>query len=118
MQYRPKEVDEMRTPMKLQVVASSKYVNGVLKRTYKDAKYPLFYCNFKTYGGTEQNVNGVYSVLDTATLTTYFRPDIKSDCRVVRLQDNAVYEIVGEPENIEMANQYLRFKVKRTKGGA
>lgn len=78
----------------------------------------IIFASFKTYGGTETTVNGVYSVIDTANLETWYRPDIKSDCRIVRVEDGAAYEIVGEPENINMRNQFLRFKVKRIKGGA
>jgi hypothetical protein len=36
----------------------------------------------------------------------------------VRLSDGAVFDILGEPENIEMRNQFLKFKVRRVKGGA
>lgn len=74
--------------------------------------------NFKTYGGTEKDVNGVYAVEDTAVIETWYRPDIKSNCRVKVLQTGAIYEIINEPENINLRNQYLRFKVKRVKGGA
>lgn len=75
-------------------------------------------CSFKTFGGTEQEVNGVYAVIDTANIETYYRPDIKSDCGIVLLENGAKYEIIGEPENIDMKNQYMKFKVKRIKGGA
>ena len=78
----------------------------------------LIYGNFKTYGGTELDVNGVYSVEDTAQIQTWFRPDIKSDCRIGVPSTNGIYEIIGEPENIEMRNQFLSFKVRRVRGGA
>lgn len=74
--------------------------------------------NFKSYGGTERDVNGVYSIEDTAVVETFFRPDIKSDCRVRVLQNNNEYEIFSEPENIELRNQWMKFKVRRVKGGA
>lgn len=77
----------------------------------------LFYGSFKTYGGTERNVNGVFSIEDTANVETWFRPDITSECRIARA-DGAIYEIIGEPENINMRNQFLKFKVKRVKGKA
>ena len=47
-------------------------------------------------------VNGVYSIIDTATIETYYTDKIKSDDRIRRLTDGAVFEIKGEPENIEM----------------
>ena len=76
----------------------------------------LFFGSFKSYGGTEKDVNGVYSIEDTANIETWYRPDIKSDCRIGVMNTGAIYEILGEPENINMRNQFLKFKVKRVKG--
>lgn len=92
-------------------------VKGVLKKSYPENGIRLN-CSFKTYGGTETTVNDVYSVIDTANIETWYRPDIKSDCRIKRIADDAEYEILAEPENINLRNQFLKFKVKRVKGGA
>lgn len=78
----------------------------------------LIYGNFRTFGGTERDVNGIYSIENTATIETWFRPDIKSNCRIGVPQTGAIYDILGEPENIAMRNQYLRLKVIEVKGGA
>ena len=78
----------------------------------------LIYGSFRTFGGTERDVNGVYSIENTATIETWFRPDIKSNCRIGVPQTGAIYDILGEPENIGLRNQYLRFKVTEVKGGA
>lgn len=78
----------------------------------------LIYGTFRTYGGTEHEVDGVYSVEDTAIIETWYRPDIKTACRIVVPQTGAIYDILGEPENINMQNQYLKFKVMRVKGGS
>lgn len=94
-------------------------VGGVVKKTFPALEEGVpFYGNFKTYGGTELTVNGVYSVEDTAWIETWFRPDIKSDCRIGIPSTGAIYEIIGEPENINLRNQYLKFKARRVKGGA
>lgn len=77
----------------------------------------LFFGSFKTYGGTEKTVNGVYSIEDTANIETMYRPDIKANCRVAR-EDGATYDIISEPEDINQRHQFLKFKVKRIKGGA
>lgn len=93
-------------------------VNGVEKKTFPAIQSgTLFYGSFKSYGGTERDVNGVYSIEDTATVETWYMPEIKSNCRVAVAGTNAVYDILGEPENIDMRNQYLVFKLKRVKGG-
>lgn len=104
------------TPLLLFIPTYTK-VAAVNKKSYP-AEGILFFGSFKTYGGTDVNINGVYSVEDTAVIECWYRPDVKSDCRVVAADTGAVYEIYGEPENIEMRNQYLRFKIKRVKGGA
>ncbi len=100
----------------------------VLKPTYSTVagvrKKPLpnleqgFQINasFKTFGGTEKTVDGIIAIDDTASVETWYRPDITSDCVVVT-QSGAMYEIINEPENIDQRNQFLKFKVQRYKGG-
>lgn len=74
--------------------------------------------SWKTYGGTESNTNGAFTVIDTATVETWYRPDIKSDCLVRLISTGQVYEIVGSPENINMRGQFCKFRVKAVEGGA
>lgn len=101
------------------LVPTYEMVKGVEKKLYPEpTDKMIIFASFKTYGGTETTVNGVYSVIDTANIETWYRPDIKSDCRIMRVEDGATYEIIGEPENINMRNQFLKFKVRRVKGGA
>ena len=92
-------------------------VKGTNVKTYP-AKGIRLNCSFKTYGGTETNVNGVYSVIDTAVVETWYRPDIKTECRIKVLQTGNVYEVMIPPENVELRNQFVRFKVQAVKGGA
>ena len=112
--YRPKELDHLDCAMRLLIPTYTK-VNGVPVTTFSEDG-PLFFANFKTYGGTERDVNGVYTIEDTANITTWYRPDIKSDCRVVRLEDGAVFEIINEPEDTNFRHMALIFKVRRVKG--
>ena len=114
--YRPSEAAQMTTVMRLQL-PTIENAYGVGTKVWRDSSL-VIQCNFKSYGGTERIVNDVLSVEDTAQIVCWFHPDIKSDCRLVRLTDNAVFEILGEPENIEMRNQFLKFKIRRIKGGA
>lgn len=73
---------------------------------------------FRSYGGTETTVDGVYSIVDTVDVETWYRPDITSDCIVVVTNTGARYRIINEPENISNRNQFLKFKLERVKGGA
>jgi SPP1 family predicted phage head-tail adaptor len=92
-------------------------VKGVQTKTFPDNGERLN-CSFKTYGGQEITTNGAYTIIDTALIETWYRPDIKSDCRVKLLATGQVYEILGKPENINMRNQFLKFKVRAVEGGA
>lgn len=106
------------TPLYL-LVPTYKLVKGVRKKVYPEGPGELlFYASFKTYGGTERESNGIYTVEDTANIETWYRPEIKADCRVINALTGAVYEVIGEPENINMENRFLKFKVRRVKGGA
>lgn len=113
--YRPPEAAEMTTPLILQTPMQTKY-NGVRTSTFTDAD-GVIYANFKTYGGTERKIDGLWEIEDTAQIVCWFRPDIQSNCRVKRATDGAVFEIIAEPEDIEQRHQFLKFRVKRIKGG-
>jgi hypothetical protein len=91
---------------------------GVSVKTYDESNGIQIFCSWKTYGGTETTQNDLYTVLDTAQIETWFRPEIKSDCRIKDLETKAVYEILGKPEDINRRHQILKFKVQAVEGGA
>lgn len=91
---------------------------GVPTKSYDESKGVTLNCSFKTYGGTDTDINGVYAIEDTANIETWYRPDIKSDCKIKVLLTGKYYEILGEPENIDLRNQFCAFKVRGIKGGA
>ena len=108
----------LTTPMRLLIPTySEKY--GV-----PTASYPAmedgepFFGSFRTFGGTERDVNGLFSVEKTATIETWYRSDIKPDCRIGIPQTGEVYQILGAPEDIEMRHQYMKIKVTAIEGGA
>lgn len=120
--FRPSEAAQMTTPLRLQrPVTATSY--GVNKKTWENVDGVIM-ANFKTFGGTEKTDNGILSVEDTAQVVCWYRPDIQGNCRLVLLDgsedtDNAkCYEILGDPENIEQRNMFLKFKLRRIKGGA
>lgn len=106
------------TPLRLLIPTYTK-VNGVKKKSFPAIEDGvLFYGSFKTFGGTERNVNGIYSVEETANVECWYDPQITAACRIALADTGAVYEVIGDPENIDMRNQYMKFKVTRVKGGA
>lgn len=122
---------EIKNPIPLILLApkSVKKVNGVNTKEYPSIEEALsvkdkdnnstnlFFGSFKTYGGTEKTVNGIYSIEDTANIETWYRPDIISNCRIARASDSAIFDIINEPEDINQRHQFLKFKIKRVKGG-
>lgn len=117
MAYRPK--NNFNVALVLLIPTYTK-VSGVRTKSFPAVENGIvIHGSFKTYGGTEKTVNGIYSVEDTATIETWYRPDITGECRIaIANNPTAVYEIVSPPENIEMRNQFMTFKVSRVKGGA
>lgn len=114
MAYKP---NAFTVPMYLYIPSLST-VKGVSVKTYPSDGI-LIYGSFKTYGGTEIEQNGLYSVLDTANVETWYRPDITEGCRIRLAEAPAkAYEIIAPPENIDMRNQYLKIRVQALAGGA
>lgn len=102
------------TPFFLMKTIKAKRVKGVEVKEYEREEKPRF-CSFKTFGGTEKEINGTIVVENTATVETWFTPDIKASGTI---EVNGIkYEIIGTPENINMRNQFMQFKVKAIKGG-
>lgn len=87
---------------------------GSVKKSY--IKIDDIYISFRTFGGTETVKNDILVVENTATVQTWYRPDITAGNRLKI--GGLEYDILGMPENINMANQYLQFKVRAVKGGA
>ena len=107
-------------PMKLLVpVDSSAYGTG--KKTFPnpadvpDEEY-LFYGSVRSFGGTENFRDNVYTIIATATIETWYRPDIKADCRIYLCDTGETFDIKGEPEDINFRHQYLQLKVQKVGG--
>lgn len=89
-------------------------VNGVLQYTYTDGVQ--FFCAAKSYGGTENVVNGVVVIEDTWQIDAWYNPAFGKGDRIRFLDDNSEFEILASPENINRRGQYMRFKVSRIGG--
>ena len=114
MAYKPK------TPFSVAMkILTPTYSNayGVNAKTYPSGEAidacPTIFGSFKSYGGTEIVDNGVYTIEDTATVDTWYRPDIRPDCALYICETAEVYEIINAPEDIERRHLYMRLKVKR-----
>jgi hypothetical protein len=103
--------------MKL-LVPTSTMVKGVRKDIYPDPEEvtEVFFGSFRTYGGTENMSNDIYTVYDTAVIDTWYNPAITSDCKVYICETGETYDVISRPENIGMRHQYLQFKLRKVGG--
>ena len=105
-------------PMKCLIPVETK-VKGVTKKTFSDptdTKVPVFFGSFKTYGGTENFSNEVYTVYDTAIIETWYNPTITADCRIYLMETGEEWDVISRPENIGMRHQYMQLKVQKVGG--
>lgn len=105
-------VQQFSTPIRVQhrVVVD---VNGADEISY-NSESDINFCNWKGMGGTESIESGTLVVHDTAVLTMWYQPDIDQKDRILLNDDiNIAYEVLNQPENVEMRNMYLILKVKR-----
>ena len=102
-------------PLTVLATSESK-VNGVWVKTRTEGR--AFLASFRTFGGTEKEQDGRIAVEDTAVVETWYSPDLVAGCRVRTDEDGAAWDVLGTPEDIGQRHQWMRFKVRRAKGGA
>lgn len=105
-------------PMKLLVPTTTTSYGAGKKVFSAPEDSELFYGSFRTYGGTENFKDDVLTIIDTAMIDTWYRPDIKADCQVYLCENGQIYDIINDPEDIAFRHQYLRFKVRKVGGKA
>ena len=98
------------------------YVKGVKKQTYPSvaglSDDDLIFGTFRSYGGTDAQVNDLTVVEKTGYIDTWYRSDIKSDTRLYVTSTEDTYEILGDPEDIQMRHQFLKIRVRKIGGAA
>ena len=112
MAYRP--TTPFSVPMRILIPTTTR-VQGVAQKTFTDGD--IFFGSFRTFGGTEREINDVIRTDATGTIDTWYRPDITANCQIKILETGKVYDVISEPEDIDMRHQYLQFKVRKV-GGA
>lgn len=97
-------------------------VKGVRNPEYPDPEDltddDLIFGTFRSYGGTDTQSNDLIVVEKTGYIDTWYRPDILSNTRLYVIPTQDVYEILGDPEDIEMRHQYLKIRVRKIGGAA
>lgn len=112
--YRPPQ--NFNVAMKI-LNPTSTMVEGVRVDSSTDVDdAPLIYGSFRTYGGTENTSNDVYTIFDTAHIETWYRPDITTDSQIYVCETGRTYRVISTPEDINMRHQFLSFRVERVGG--
>ncbi len=112
--YRPPTAKQMTTPVLLYKASNTK-IAGVENITYAIDDEPLLFCNVKTFGGTESINAGMLTIISTAQITTFYRTDVKHHDKI-KLPDGTFWRIISEPENIELRDKFMMFKVEKVAG--
>ena len=78
----------------------------------------LFFGSVRSFVGSITTENDLNVSQNTIYIDTWYRPDIRSNCRIYLCETEDTYEVVGDPEDIEMRHQYLRIRAQRIGGAA
>lgn len=113
--FRPSKFAQMNTSIQVQT-ATTQNVLGQTKKTYIDVPYTSV-CNWSSYSSNERDINNIVGTEESATLTLWFDPAVKTDGRIIRLSDNQPFEIISA-ENVEQRNQIMIVRVRAVKGNA
>ena len=90
---------------------------GVKAKGFSDPKdSSVFFGSFRTFGGSEALQDDVLTLVNTGVVDTWYKPDIKADCRILLCDTEQEYDIISDPEDIDFRHQYLKFKVKKVGG--
>lgn len=104
--------DRLTTPIKI-LKQEKVNINGYIEIKNPEISEEVIWCVWKSYGGTETDIDGLSVFQDTATVECRYTPEIKQNDTIQNLITNNKYQIITVPDNINMMNQWLRFKVKR-----
>lgn len=111
--YKPANIREFITPA-VHKKATSQMVNGRTVKAF--AEVGTIRGKFKQKGTAETNANGLTIINEKTTFTTWFKADlIATDIITIGGVD---FEIVGNPENVEMRSRYMVLTLERISGGA
>jgi len=103
----------MTTAIRIQRnTGTEKNDNGFPIENWEDIIEEDIFCEWKNKFGAEVYKALEQQVKQPATLRLWFIPGIDETCRVVRVEDSAIFEIVS-PDNIMNRNQQLEIEVKR-----
>lgn len=103
-----------RTPVKFYAREIVEVGGGRTKPTYSEVE-GVSLANIKTKGGTPTIIDDTVQIIDTATVTITYRPDVKRGDRMKVLTDNSEWEIL-HVENVDLQNRDSVLTVRNVEG--
>jgi hypothetical protein len=103
--------------MKLLIPVDTK-VKGTTKKVFPEPSTvdQIIFGSFRTFGGTENFSNDVFTIESTGIINTWYDPSITADCRIYICDTGETWEVLGRPEDINMQHQFMQIKVKQVGG--
>lgn len=111
--YKPANLREFVT-LAVHKKPATQIVNGHNQKTYNVVGN--IKGKFKQKSTSELDANGLVIVEDKVTYITWWNNNLKA--QDILTINNIDYEIVGEPENVEMRSRYAVLNLRLIKGGA
>jgi hypothetical protein len=109
-----KVLERLTTPISL--IKQERVKDGGYTEIKESESSEILWCSWKSYGGTESDIDGLSLFQDTAKIECRYHPQIKQNDIVKNLLTNKKYQIISVPDDINQLHQYLQFKVKRLAG--
>ncbi len=72
---------------------------------------------WKNKFGNEAIKAAAEQAVEPASFRMWYIPGVTADCRIIRVEDGAVFEIIGTPDDAMNRHQFLEVQVKRYTGG-
>ena len=89
------------------------FVNGHNITTYVDDYKSK--CSCINYSSNNTTANDLKTTSTQWSFESRFSPKFQAGDRIKLLDDNTIYEIIGEPENVRRENKFVKFKMVRVK---
>ena len=106
----------LSTPIRIKKKTVTTNENGFEVETWEDVLNEDILCEWKNKFGRETYQAAMVNALEPASVKLWFIPGITPTCQVVRVEDNAVFEIVGI-DDVGERHQQLEIEIKRYVAG-
>ena len=75
------------------------------------------YCEWKNSHGNDYLISDSKIATNKPKIKLRYDPRINSRCRILKDDDERYFQIIGEPDNINEANQWLEIRLERLTSG-